>query len=181
MAWETGDTVATNIIQKVVIDENNSSETNLDSSNSYTFTGTGTKTLGVNGLQWSLITDQNATVYIDQSPDNINWDVTYHYDYIALEGGQGDLITDSVFYHLAGNAGTHVLKYGAGKLQKIIYNNTSGTSLTIYDGIDITGAIIGIITTASAALGTWIYDVSFSNGLTLVTVGNSLDATIVYE
>lgn len=94
---------------------------------------------------------------------------------------EGDLVTNATYYHLSGNAGTHVLKYGAGTLQKIIFNNTSGTTITIYDNTEGSGAIIGVITTASNAIGEWAYDVPFSIGLTLVTVGNSLDATIVYE
>jgi len=93
----------------------------------------------------------------------------------------GNLITNSTSYHISGNAATHVLKYGAGVLQKIMFNNTSGTSITIYDNTSAAAPVIGIITTASAALGGWTYDVPFSNGLTLVTVGNSLDATVIYE
>ena len=41
--------------------------------------------------------------------------------------------------------------------------------------------IMGVITTTSNAIGSWDYDAPFSNGLTMVTVGNSLDATIVFE
>ena len=93
----------------------------------------------------------------------------------------GQLQTNPTYYHLAGNAATHVLKRGAGVLHKVVYNNTTGTSLTIYDNIEASGSVIGIITTASAALGEWDYSVPFSTGLTLVTVGNGLDATIVYE
>ena len=95
--------------------------------------------------------------------------------------GQGDLITNPTYYHISDNAATHVLKYGPGVLQKIIFNNTSGTSITIYDNTSAAVPIIGIITTASAALGEWTYNAPFNTGLTLVTVGNSLDATIVYE
>jgi len=98
--------------------------------------------------------------------------------YIAREG---ELITNPQYYHISGNAATHILKYGAGVLQKIMFNNTSGTNITIYDNTAGSGTIIGIITTASGAIGEWTYNVPFSNGLTLVTTGNSLDATIIYE
>lgn len=94
---------------------------------------------------------------------------------------EGELTTNSTFYHLSGNAATHVLKYGAGVLHRVAYNNTSGTTLTMYDGVSAAGDVIGIITTTSNAIGVWSYDVPFNDGLTLVTVGNSLDATIVYE
>ena len=93
----------------------------------------------------------------------------------------GELQTNPQYYHLSGNAATHILKYGAGVLQKIVFNNTSGTSITIYDNTAGSGTVIGIITTTATAIGAWEYNVPFSNGLTLVTVGNSLDATIVYE
>ena len=93
----------------------------------------------------------------------------------------GHQTTEAIYYHISGNAATHVLKYGAGTLHKIIFNNTSGTAITIYDNTSAAAPIVGIITTASAALGSWQYNMPFSNGLTLVTTGNSLDATVVYE
>ncbi len=73
--------LGTSIIQDVYADTNNSSVANLNAANSYTFTGTGTSTLGVVGLQWNLKTDQNATVYIEQSDDNTNWDISDAFDY----------------------------------------------------------------------------------------------------
>jgi len=94
---------------------------------------------------------------------------------------QGELITNPTYYHISGNAATHILKRGAGTLQKIIFNNTLGTSITIYDNTAASGTVIGIITTTTAAVGVWEYNAPFSTGLTLVTVGNNLDATIVYE
>jgi hypothetical protein len=51
--------------QDVNEDTNNSSAVNLASG--ATFAGLPTSTLGVVGLQWSLNTDQNCTVYIEQS------------------------------------------------------------------------------------------------------------------
>ena len=86
------------IKQDVVADPNNTSSDNLTSSNSYTFTGTGTSTLGVVGLQWSLKTDQNATIYIEQSSDNIEWDISYPYNYIASKGGQGETVQATQSY-----------------------------------------------------------------------------------
>lgn len=94
---------------------------------------------------------------------------------------EGELTTNATYYHLSGNAATHILKYGAGTLQKIMFNNTSGTNITIYDNTAGSGTVIGIITTTSNAIGEWEYNAPFSTGLTLVTTGNSLDATIIYE
>lgn len=84
--------------QDVNEDTNNSSTTNLASANSYTFTGTGTSTLGVSGLQWSLKTDQNATVYVEESPDNSNWDISYSFDYIESKGGRGETVQATQAY-----------------------------------------------------------------------------------
>lgn len=105
-------------------------------------------------------------------------------DFIIAESAimrQGELSTDSIYSHISGNAATRVLKYGAGKLKRFIFNNTSGTSVTIYDGVDVTGQQIGTITTTQNSIGSWEYDLPFSTGLTIVTVGDGLDATVVYE
>lgn len=69
------------ISQNVIADANNSSSTNLAAGNSYTFTGIGTSTLGVAGIQVSLFADKNCIIKIKQSPDNSNWDLidTYYY------------------------------------------------------------------------------------------------------
>ena len=80
------------IQQDVKTDANNSSTTNLDAGNSYTFTGTGTSTLGVVGLQWNLKTDQNATVYIEQSDDNVNWDVSDAFLYQVGHSSGGNTV-----------------------------------------------------------------------------------------
>ena len=66
-------------------------------------------------------------------------------------------------------------------MKKIIFNNTSGTNITIYDNTAASGAVVGIITTTTSAIGEWTFNVPFSIGLTIVTTGNSLDATIIYE
>ena len=71
------------VIQAVHDDPANSSSTNLDSGNSYAFTGTATSTLGVAGIQISLFANQRCTVYVDQAPDTSNWDITDRYQYEA--------------------------------------------------------------------------------------------------
>ncbi len=74
------------VIQDAVVDTNDSSTANLNAG--ATFTGTGTSTLGVNSIQVSIKTDQNCTVYVDQSPNAVpNWDVTDSFSYIASLGG----------------------------------------------------------------------------------------------
>jgi hypothetical protein len=67
------------IVQNVVESPLNSSTATLAPTG--TFTGTGTSTLGVAGIQVSLYANQNCTVYVEQSPDNTNWDISDSYDY----------------------------------------------------------------------------------------------------
>jgi len=88
--------LGTSMEQNVVADSNNSSTTNLTASE--TFTGTGTSTLGIVGLQWSLKTSENCTVYIEESDDNSNWDISYSFDYIASKGGRGETVQATKAY-----------------------------------------------------------------------------------
>jgi len=87
-----GHYLGTTIKQAVYSDPNNSSTTNLSAGNSYTFTGTSTTTLGVAGLQINLKTDQNATIYVDQSVDGTNWDITDTFSYYYSKGGFSETI-----------------------------------------------------------------------------------------
>lgn len=84
------------IKQDVVADANNSSDTNLDSGNSYTFTGTATSTLGVAGIQVSLKADQDCTIKVQQSPDGDNWDIEDSYYYHILENSSFGLTVQAV-------------------------------------------------------------------------------------
>lgn len=78
--------LSTQVVQDVLADANNSSTTNL-AGPSFTFTGTSTSTLGVAGIQVSLKTNVNATVYVDQSPEGTNWDITDTFAYNTSTGG----------------------------------------------------------------------------------------------
>lgn len=69
------------IIQQVVTDDNNSSTDNLLAGG--TFTGETTSTLGVAGIQVSLHTDQNCSVYVEQSPNGTNWDISDYFRYFS--------------------------------------------------------------------------------------------------
>ena len=77
----------THIKQDVIADDSNSSSTPLSAGE--TFTGTSTSTLGVVGLQVSIKTDQNCTVYVDQSPDGTEWDISDAFEYVYSLGGDG--------------------------------------------------------------------------------------------
>jgi hypothetical protein len=82
---------------------------------------------------------------------------------------------------ISGVAATYTFKTGSGILHRMNFNNTSGSNVTIYDGTGGAGTILGIITTGGAVQGTWDMDYPFYTGLSIVTVGNGLDATVVYE
>jgi hypothetical protein len=53
-----------------------------------TFTGLSESTLGIAAIQVMLKTDQNCTVYVDQSGDGTNWDITDSYTYYYSKGGE---------------------------------------------------------------------------------------------
>jgi hypothetical protein len=67
------------IKQDVIADSLNSFSGSLAASGSWV--GTGVSTLGVAGLQISMVSDKNCTLYVDQSPDNTNWDISDSYQY----------------------------------------------------------------------------------------------------
>lgn len=74
------------IDQHVVVDNLNSLTVAPGGSNlavGASWEGSGTNTLGVVGIQVSLKTDQNMTVYVYQSPDGTNWDIVDSYNYYA--------------------------------------------------------------------------------------------------
>lgn len=75
------------IKQNVIASTVNFSTANLEangaSASADTFTGVGETTLGIVGIQVSLKTDQNCKIYVEQSPDNTNWDIIDEYEYYA--------------------------------------------------------------------------------------------------
>lgn len=66
---------------------------------------------------------------------------------------------------------------GHGILHGIIVNNTTGTAISIYDGVGITTSIIGILK-ASVVEGSYIYDATIANGL-YITHGTG-DYTVLW-
>lgn len=68
--------------QDVQADANNSSAIAVAAGES--FVGLKSSTLGVAGLQVSLMSDRNLTVFVQQSPDGVNWDLSDQYKYFAF-------------------------------------------------------------------------------------------------
>jgi hypothetical protein len=75
-------------------------------------------------------------------------------------------------------AGSLLIKTGKGYISTISINTAATGSLTIYDGINATGAVIAVIdtskNTANSALSPW----PIQTGLFIVLVGNA-DITII--
>jgi hypothetical protein len=94
------------ITQNVTADSNNSSVANLAAS--AIFTGEPTSTLGIVGIQVSLYTTQNCHVWVDQSPDGNNWDISDLYDYFVGVGNFGITVQaiNSYFRVRVQNVGT---------------------------------------------------------------------------
>lgn len=96
----------------------------------------------------------------------------------------GQLVNDTIVNHIAGVA-TTVLKYGAGRLHRIVNNRgTVATgSVTVYDNTAGSGTVLAVIDTSQSGAnpGTLEYQVNFYTGLTIVTVGGNTDLTVVYE
>lgn len=82
------------ISQHVVASPENSSTTNLAKSPDagYAFIGAAVSTLGVNSIQVVLKTTQNCTVYIEQSPNGSNWDISDRFDYLYSDGNFGTTV-----------------------------------------------------------------------------------------
>jgi hypothetical protein len=74
------------IQQEVTASTINSSTVNLKKypDSGYNFIGVKESTLGVAGIQVSLYADQNCNVYVEQSPDGDNWDISDYYLYKAI-------------------------------------------------------------------------------------------------
>jgi len=75
------------INQSVIVSVVNSSVTNINAGQ--TFTGKVESTLGIAGIQVNLKSDQDCLVYVDQSIDGINWDITDEYLYYIGIGNFG--------------------------------------------------------------------------------------------
>lgn len=92
----------------------------------------------------------------------------------------GHLSTETMYGRIT-TAATTVFKYAPGRLHRITLNNPGGTLITVYDNTSAAGSVIAIINApATANPVTLVYDIPFSNGLTVVSTG-TWDATIVFE
>jgi hypothetical protein len=75
-------------------------------------------------------------------------------------------------------AGTYILKPNDGILHAITINTTANGTITVYDSATATGKKIAVLK-ASVVEGSYIYDINFINGLTIVLAGAS-DVTVSF-
>ena len=91
----------------------------------------------------------------------------------------GNLVTQPTWKYIHG-AATTVLKYAAGNLHSVVVNSNTGTTITLYDGTSALGNVICLI--QPNQICTLDYKgMPFYTGLYAVTVGSTIDCTIVYE
>lgn len=76
-------------------------------------------------------------------------------------------------------ATTTVVKNSAGFLHAITVNTTAAGSITVYDNTAASGTVIAVLK-ASVGEQTFTYNVSCSNGITVVTAAAS-DITVSYR
>lgn len=76
------------------------------------------------------------------------------------------------------SATTTQIATGRGRLHSIVVNTTAAGAISIIDNTSGTTANIGTLK-ASVVEGTYLYDVSFSKGLRIVTAGAS-DITVCW-
>lgn len=88
--------------QDVIVSAGNSTTDTLGAG--ATFTGPSTigagaqSTLGVAGLQINLFANQNCTVYVDQSMDGSNWDITDSFNYYVSGAGNSWTVQATASY-----------------------------------------------------------------------------------
>lgn len=86
---------------------------------------------------------------------------------------------DAYDYKNIATATTTVVKSGAGVLHGIVINTTAAATITVYDNTSAAGTKIATIAASPVIGSTFLYDIAFSTGLTIVTAGAS-DITVSY-
>jgi len=68
---------------------------------------------------------------------------------------------------------TTTVKSGTGRLHSIVIGTTAAGSIIVYDNTAASGTIIATLK-SSVVEGTYLFDVKFTTGLTIVSAANSL-------
>lgn len=83
------------------------------------------------------------------------------------------------YKNVTGSAGQVVIKPNGGFLHAVVVNSPSTIGATLYDNTTGSGTKIATLPGFSSQ-GSIVYDITFANGLTVVTTGTSGDLTVVY-
>lgn len=67
---------------------------------------------------------------------------------------------------------TTTVKTGTGRLHSIVLGESAAGSITVYDNTAGSGTIIGVLK-SSIVEATYLFDVKFTTGLTIVTAANT--------
>ena len=128
----------------------------------------------------SLVIDEPPRPGRFQTPqDQLQGMYRWLYDlYRKLRSELGDEVNG--FLNITG-AGTNTVKAAAGKLRRVVLNNSIGGTAILYDNTAAAGTIIATIALGAGFVGDIDYDCQFNNGLTVVTTGASTNITVIYE
>ena len=101
---------------------------------------------------------------------------------VAFISRVGALETDTAYKNISGAQAGMVLKYGAGRLKDVMVNSIgSSATCVLYDNTAASGTVIATINPLAVGAFYLPYDLTFYNGLTVVTTGATIDVTITYE
>jgi len=118
--------------------------------------------------------------------DNVDHSTTDAYDVKDEYLRAGEDLTNDVqkveirnAYNYIATATTTVIKTGAGVLHSITVNGGTGGTIIVYDNTAGSGTIIASFDSTNA-LASYIFDVAFATGLTIVT-GAATKLTVSYR
>lgn len=86
------------INQNTVVDAASSTTTNL--AGGATFTGPAVPDLNYTAVQYSIKCDQNCTIYVEQSPDGTNWDISDSFSFNAPTGSGNTVQLVASYYRI---------------------------------------------------------------------------------
>jgi hypothetical protein len=86
------------INQNIAVDALSSTTTNL--AGGATFTGPAIPDLNYTAVQYAIKSDQNCTVYVEQSPDAINWDISDAFSFNAPTGSGNTVQLVASYYRI---------------------------------------------------------------------------------
>lgn len=91
-----------------------------------------------------------------------------------------DRVTSEYIYSNITTDTTTTIKSGPGILHSIVINTAASTgTATVYDNTAGSGTKIATLGTGTA--GTFVYDICFNTGLTIVTATAAADITVTYK